>query len=81
MKKLKGINFDKDKKALMDICRYSETDASDFAYMAAEAAAWDSIYNLISINKGEVSAEALNHFIKAVHEAVIVARTTKIILT
>ena len=49
-KKLKGINFDTDKKTLMTLCAMDEETASDYAYMAMEAVAWKNIYNLLFIN-------------------------------
>ena len=49
-KKLKGISFDTDKKTLMKLTGMDEETASDYAYMAMEAAAWQNIYNLLFIN-------------------------------
>ncbi|MCL2697921.1 MAG: hypothetical protein FWE74_07555 [Oscillospiraceae bacterium] len=54
-KKLKGINFDTDKRTLMNVCGMGEETASDYAYMAMEAVAWQNINNLMKINDVEDS--------------------------
>jgi hypothetical protein len=50
LKKLKGVNFDTDKKTLARYCSLSDEDASDYAYMVMEAVAWQNIENLLYIN-------------------------------
>lgn len=78
LKKLKGINFDKDKENLINFAGLSEEDASDAAYLVAEAAAWEQICTFIKVNNnGTISSEILNDIITKVNSAICVSRGMK----
>ena len=49
-KKLKGANFETDKRTLMNIGGLSEQDASEYAYLISEAAVWQSYKTLLELN-------------------------------
>lgn len=48
-KKLKGTNFESDKKNLMKIGGMNEEDADRYAYFLQEAEVWDSFVNLMEL--------------------------------
>lgn len=78
LKKVKGINFDKDKQNLMKLAGLSETEASDTAYLINEAAAWENICTFIKVNNdGEINDNILDDVITKVNAAVNVAREMK----
>lgn len=78
LKKIKGINFDKDKQNLMKLAGLSEAEASDTAYLINEAAAWENICTFIKVNNGgEISDNILSDVITKVNAAVNVAREMK----
>ena len=77
-KKVKGINFDKDKKHLIDVAQLSDEEASDTAYLISEAAAWENICAFVKVNNdGEISDEILADIITKVNAAVNVSRSMK----
>lgn len=77
-KKVKGINFDKDKKHLIDIAQLSDEEASDTAYLISEAAAWENICAFVKVNNdGEINDEILADIITKVNAAVNVSRSMK----
>ena len=78
MKKIKGIDFDKDKKNLMNIAGLSETDASDTAYLINETAAWENICTFVKINHdGQINPEILADITMKINAAVNVSRGMK----
>lgn len=78
LKKLKGINFDKDKENLINYAGLSEADASDTAYLINEAAAWENICTFIKVNNdGRINDELLADVITKVNSAVNVSRGIK----
>lgn len=78
LKKLKGINFDKDKENLMNYAGLSESEASDTAYLINEAAAWEQICTFIKVNNdGRINNEILADIVTKVNSAVNVSRGIK----
>lgn len=78
LKKVKGVNFDKDKQNLMKFAGLSESDASDTAYLINEAAAWENICTFIKVNNnGQISENILKDVITKVNAAVNVSRGMK----
>lgn len=78
LKKVKGINFDKDKQNLIKIAGLSEAEASDTAYLINEAAAWENICTFVKVNNGgEINNDILGDVITKVNAAVNVAREMK----
>lgn len=78
LKKLKGINFDKDKENLMNYAGLSESEASDTAYLINEAASWEQICTLIKVNNdGRFNSEILADVMNKVNSAVNVSRGIK----
>lgn len=77
-KKLKGIDFDKDKDNLMIYAALSEEEASDTAYLINEAAAWENICAILKVNHdGIISDNIINDMINKVNAAVNVSRGIK----
>ena len=74
-KKLKGANFETDVKNLMVIGEFSEEDASDYAYLFAEAVVYDTFRRLMELSGADGDPE---EFIKGLAVAVSVDDTTKI---
>lgn len=82
LKKLKGINFDKDKENLINYAGLSEADASDTAYLINEAAAWEQICTFVKVNNdGKINDNILNDIITKVNSAVNVSRGIKTEIT
>ncbi len=78
LKKIKGINFDKDKENLMNYAGLSESEASDTAYLINEAAAWEQICTFIKVNNdGKITDEILTDIVTKVNSAVNVSRGIK----
>lgn len=78
LKKLKGINFDKDKENLVNYAGLSEAEASNTAYLINEAAAWENICTFVKVNNdGRVNDDILNDVITKVNAAVNVSRGIK----
>lgn len=78
LKKIKGINFDKDKENLINYAGLSEAEASDTAYLINEAAAWENICTFVKVNNdGQVNDDILNDVITKVNAAVNVSRGIK----
>jgi len=78
LKKLKGINFDKDKENLVNFAGLSEDDTSDTAYLIAEAAAWENICAFVKVNNnGDINDDILADVITKVNAAVCVSRSMK----
>ena len=66
----------------MNFAGFSEEEASDTAYLASEAAAWNDISNFIKVNNnGEINDELLNDIITKTHSAVSVSRNIKTEIT
>lgn len=83
LKKVKGTDFEKDKKNLMNVAGLSETEASDTAYLMNEAAAWENLCTFIRINHdGQMKPEFLADITMKINAAVNVSRSmkTKIII-
>lgn len=77
-KKIKGINFEKDKENFINIAGLSETEASDTAYFANEAAAWENICAIAKVNNdGVINNEILSDILTKVNAAVTVSRGLK----
>lgn len=82
LKKVKGINFDKDKQNLMKLAGLTESEASDTSYLINEAAAWENICTIIKVNNnGQISEDILKDIITKVNAAVNVARGMKTEIT
>ena len=78
LKKLKGTDFEKDKKNLMNIAGLSELEASDTAYLVNEATAWEMLCTFIKVNhNGIFSTDMLNDVMIKTNAAVNVSRSMK----
>lgn len=75
-KRLKGANFETDRDNLMKIGGLSEKDASDYAYMYAEAVVWETFCRV-----AEMSGADKEKIIKSINLGVRVDDTTKIAVT
>ena len=75
-KKLKGANFETDVKNLMDIGGLTEDDASDYAYLYAEAVVYDTFLRVLHMSGADDAA--IDEYIKGITVAVSVDDTTKI---
>lgn len=82
LKKVKGMDFQKDKKTLMDYIGIGEKEASDAAYLISEAAAWQMISTLIMVNNNDqITNELLESTILKVNVAVNVDQEPRTKLT
>jgi len=75
-KKLKGANFETDRDNLIKIGGLSEKDASDYAYMYAEAVIWQTFCNI-----AEMSGADMDSIAKSIHLGVHVSDSTKLSVT
>lgn len=76
-KKLKGAKFDTDKKNLINLGGLSEQDASEYAYLIAEAAIWQQFETLLRLN-GVTDTNEINKIINLIDTAMIVDETPKV---
>ncbi len=79
-KRIKGKSFDNDKNNLMKIAGLNEENASDYAYMISEAAAWQEFERLLSASGG-VSDGRIAEVLEYINTAVTVEETPKITIT
>lgn len=77
-KKLKGANFETDKKSLMAIGGFSEEDAADYAYLYADAVVWDTFVNVLQLSGKEVTDETVAELIKGINISLAVDETQKV---
>lgn len=75
-KKLKGARFETDRDNLMKIGGLSEKDASDYAYMFAEAVVWQTFCRI-----AEMSGADRESIMKSINLGVSVGDSTKITVT
>ena len=75
-KKLKGANFETDVKNLMEIGGLAEDDASDYAYLYAEAVVYDTFLRVLHISGADENA--IDEYINVITLAVSVDDSTKI---
>lgn len=75
-KKLKGAKFETDRDNLMKIGGLSEKDASDYAYMFAEAVVWQTLCRV-----AEMSGAEKDCIIRSINLGVSVDSATKIAVT
>lgn len=70
-KKLKGIDFTKDKNNLINIAELSDEEASDTAYLINEVMAWNNMCTFIKLNNnGQINKEILDDIILKVNATV-----------
>lgn len=74
-KKLKGASFETDVKNLMEIGGFTEQDASDYAFLFAEAVVYDTFRRLMELAGNDDGAD---EYIQGISVAVSVDDTTKI---
>ena len=72
-KKLKGVNPETDKKALMSKGGMDEETANYYAYFLAEARVWTDFNNLLQLNGSDA-----NEILTIINSAVVVEATPKI---
>lgn len=77
-KKLKGINYNADKKVLMSVGGYSEEDAESYAYFVAESAVWEAFDRLMNANAN--GPEEVQRTLALINGACVVEETHKISL-
>lgn len=77
LKKLKGVNYETDKKNLVSIGGYDEKTAEGYAYFIAEAAVWETFLRLMKANKTDTNEDIIN-ILDLINGAVIVEETPKI---
>lgn len=77
LKKIKGKNFEGDKKNLVKIAKLDEDVASDYAYIIAEAAAWEDFKKLLSVS-GDITEERITKVLEYINSAITVEETPKI---
>lgn len=75
-KKLKGVNFNTDKKILMTHGGLSEENAAHYAYFLCEARVWTDFKNLMALNNADPEI-----VLKIINSAFVVEETPKITVT
>lgn len=76
-KKLKGANFDTDKKNLINIGGLNADDASEYAYLLNESATWQQFETLLRLNEIE-SDDKIEEVITRIKTSMIVDETPKV---
>lgn len=72
-KKLKGAKFETDRETLMTVAGLTETDASDYAFMYAEAVVWQTLTRVAEMSKINV-----DELIKQIRLGVAVSSAAKL---
>lgn len=80
VKKLKGANFETDRKNLMNIGGLEKDIASDYAFLIAEAANWEQFILLMQLN-GITEESEIADIIKDIDGSVTAEKTPKIKLS
>ena len=75
-KKLKGVTFEKDRENLVKLGGFSPEDASDYAYLYAEAVVWNTFRKIVDMSGA--NAEELE---RCINLGVSVDSSTKITVT
>lgn len=73
-KKLKGVNFETDKKNLINLGGLSEQEASEYAYLISEVAVWQSYSTLLELN----NVTDIDEITRLINTAMIVDESAKI---
>lgn len=77
-RKIKGNDFAQDKKHLMEIGEFSQSDAGDFAYMLADAVVWSALVSVCRLAGMEPTEANLETIIHSINAAVVVDETSKL---
>lgn len=77
IRKIKGINYDKDVQNILKFTNLTDDDAREYAYMAAEAAVWQDFCNLLTLN-GITTDNEIDDILNKIRSAFVVEDTTKI---
>ena len=77
-KKLKGVNYAKDKQNLMAIGGFDESTAESYAYFIAEAAVWESFQRVLVAN--HIDSTGADHILDQIAGACIVEETPKVMV-
>lgn len=75
-KKLKGVKFESDRDNLVKIGQFSEQDASDYAYLYAEAVVWQTFLRI-----AEMSGIDEARFLRSINLGISVDSSTKLTVT
>ena len=82
-KKLKGINYETDRKTLIAIGGFEEAEAGDYAFFVAEAAVWDSFLQLLRARTPEgrePDETEIQEALQLIDAAIVVEQTPKVSL-
>lgn len=77
-RKLKGNDFEKDRDNLMWFGGFSETDASDLAYLFADAVVWSAVITVCGLAGMEATRENIDTVIHGINISVSVDETSKL---
>lgn len=77
-RKIKGSDFAKDKKYLMEIGGFSDSDAGDFAYLLSDAVIWSALTAVCRLSGMEPTDDNLETVIHSINAAVAVDETSKL---
>lgn len=76
-KKLKGASFETDKRNLINIGGLPEQEASEYAYLISEAAAWQTYSALLELN-GVTNDSNIAEITRLIDTAMVVDESTKV---
>jgi hypothetical protein len=76
-KKLKGANYDTDKRNLIAIGGVDDELAEQYAYFISEAAVWESFTQLMDAS-GRTRPEEIDEILKLIDGAIVVEETPKV---
>ena len=77
-KKLKGINFDKDKDNLIKIGGLNEEAAEQYAFFVNESVVWENFTKLLNLNNESIDDVKIADALAFIDGAVVVEETPKI---
>ena len=77
-RKLKGNDFEKDKNNLVTIGGFSESDASDLAYLYADAVIWSAVITVCGLAGMTPEPENIETIVKGINISVAVEETSKL---
>lgn len=78
-KKVKGVNYARDRDNLISIAGFDEESAGQYAWFVAEAAVWEGFMRLLKMS-GKANPDFIKEALDMIQGAVLVEETSKIAL-
>ena len=78
MRKLSGVNFNKDMDNLINIGEFSTADAELYAFIYADAMVWSTVISVCKLSGMPSADEAIEEIMRLINAAISVSETAKL---